>query len=482
MPHSPPRLTRPLGPRSSSAGPGIGIVHLGLGAFFRAHGAIYVAQAMTASGGDWGIIGVSLQRPLMHDLLAPQGYCYTAVELGPDGPVDRVIDVIQAVLVGPRDPQAILNAMADPGVKIVSLTITEKGYCHDPATGRLTLSHPDIVHDIATPLPRSAPGYLVRALQLRRASGAEPFTVLCCDNLPRNGALVRQIVLDLAAAIDPGLADWIGTNGRFPSGMVDRIVPATTDADIAALSARSGSTDLSPVLHEPYRQWVIEDDFVGGKRPDFARVGVQMVSDVAPYERMKLRMLNGAHSALAYLGLLAGHQSMADTVADPVFARYVQQLWTTEIIPTLTVPQGMDLADYSATLLHRFANPAIRHLTAQIAMDGSQKLPQRILGTLRDNHAAGRDSPGLTLALAGWMRYLGGVTDAGLGVVVKDPLAAQLQNVSQSAGSSAELVRGFLAFSQIFDPAQAAQLHAPVTRAYDSLSVIGARRTVSAWL
>lgn len=488
MPTAPPDLTppdltqprlRPIpGPR-----PGPGIVHLGLGAFFRAHGAIYVAEAMAesgvASGGDWGIIGVSLQRPLIRDLLAPQGGAYTAVELGPKGPSCQLISSVLSVLVAPEDPVAVLTAMADPRIRIVSLTVTEKGYCHDPGSGALNLTHPDILHDLHSPLPRSAPGFLVRALQLRRAAGVPPFTVLCCDNLPRNGALVRQVVLDLAGAIDPVLAQWIATNGQFPSSMVDRIVPATTAADIAALTARTGITDLAPVLHEPYRQWVIEDDFVGRNRPDFARVGVQMVADVHGYENMKLRMLNGAHSALAYLGFLAGNQTMADTVADPVFARFVRRLWADEIIPSLTAPPGVTVSDYATALLWRFANPAIRHLTMQIAMDGSQKLPQRILGTLRDNHAAGRPSPGLYLALAGWMRYIDGVDDAGQRFEVRDPLAARFKDITQNAETSADKVHAILGLTQIFDPAQAAQIQDPVTRAYDSLLAHGAHAAVS---
>ncbi|MDZ4136050.1 MAG: mannitol dehydrogenase family protein, partial [Paracoccaceae bacterium] len=379
--------------------PGIGIVHMGLGAFFRAHGAVYIAEAMAASGGDWGIVGVSLQSPRIRDALAPQGFAYTAVEQGPAGEKARRIEVVQNVLVARENPGAVLAAMLDPGVRIVSLTVTEKGYCHNPATGALNPDHPDIVQDIANPLPRSAPGFLVRALQARRAAGLAPFTVLSCDNLPENGRVVRAVVLDLAARIDPELAGWIAEHGRFPATMVDSIVPATKPEDIARLAAQ-GIADAAPVLHEPFRQWVVEDDFVGGARPDLGAVGVQMVSDVTVYEHMKLRMLNGTHSSLAYLGYLAGYQTIAQTVADPVFARFVRNVWTREIIPALTAPPGVDLAEYAQALLERYQNPAIAHRTWQIAMDGSQKLPQRILGTRADTHAAGRASPGLTLAVA----------------------------------------------------------------------------------
>ena len=330
--------------RHFGALPAIGIVHLGLGAFFRAHGAIYIEEAMAASGGDWGICGVSLQSAAVRDALKPQGGCYTALELGPTGRTARLVSSVQEVLVAPENPKAVLGRMTDPATKIVSLTVTEKGYCHDPAKGRLNLSHPDIQHDLTVALPRSAIGYLVRALQARRAAGLAPFTVLTCDNLPHNGRMLRGLVLELAKAIDPALAGWIANKGRFPCTMVDRIVPATTAEDIAAVTALTNWIDAAPVVHEPFRQWVIEDDFVGGARPDLAAAGVQMVKDVAPYELMKLRMLNGTHSALAYLGYLAGHETIADCMADATFASFVHRLWNREIIPALTPPSGETLA------------------------------------------------------------------------------------------------------------------------------------------
>jgi fructuronate reductase len=383
----------------------VGIVHLGLGAFFRAHGAIYVEEVMAKSGGDWGIVGVSLMSPTQRDLLAPQDFAYTALELGPGGETPRVVEVVQNVLVAREDPEAVLAAMAYPGVRIVSLTVTEKGYCHEPSTGRLNRDHPDILHDLAHPdAPRSAPGYLVRALARRRADGLRPFTVLCCDNLPENGRVVLAVTLDLARMIDPALADWIEAEAAFPATMVDRIVPATKPEDIERLTALTGVTDLSPVMHEPFRQWVVEDTFVDDARPDLGAVGVQLVDDVTPFELMKLRCLNGTHSALAYLGYLAGFETIADTVDDPVFAGFVRHLWRAEIIPSFAPPEGVDLYGYADELFARYANPAIRHRTWQIAMDGSQKLPQRILGTLADNLAANRPSPGLTLAVAAWMR------------------------------------------------------------------------------
>lgn len=428
-----------------------GIVHLGLGAFFRAHGAIYIAEAMAKSGGDWGIAGVSLQSPGTSDRLRPQGWAYTALELGPEGEKPQILSVLRDVLVAPEDRQAVLDAMAAPQVKIVSLTVTEKGYCHEPSTGRLNRAHPDIRHDLAEPLPKSAPGFLVRALQARRAAGLRPFTVLCCDNLPENGHVVRGVVLELARLIDPALADWIEAEGAFPSTMVDRIVPATSPVDLDRLEALTGARDEAPVMHEPFRQWVVEDLFVDGARPDLASAGVQMVEDVTPFEHMKLRMLNGTHSSLAYLGYLAGYETIADTVADPDFLGFVRGLWQGEIIPALTPPPGVDLAAYADALHERYANPAIRHRTWQIAMDGSQKLPQRILGTIAEARAAGRAVPGLTLAVAAWMRYVSSRDEAGQPIEVKDPLAPRLAELWQA--DPARTVQGFLALSEVFPPA-----------------------------
>ena len=465
-----PRLARTAPPLP------VGIVHLGLGAFFRAHGAVYIEEAVAASGGEWGILGISLQSPTMRDQLAPQGGTYTALELGPEGETARHVQIVQDVLVAREDPAAVLEAMANPAVRIVTLTVTEKGYCHAPSTGQLNPDHPDIAHDLTSAFPRSAPGFLVRALQLRHRRGIAPFTVMTCDNLPENGRVVRGVVLDLARQIDPALANWIADKGRFPSTMVDRIVPATKPEDLARVAALTGFHDAAPVLHEPFRQWVVEDDFVGGARPDLAAVGVQMVADVTAFEHMKLRMLNGTHSSLAYLGYLAGHETIADCMADPVFDRFVRRLWTEEIIPALTAPPGTDLPAYAAQLHARYANPAIRHRTWQIAMDGSQKLPQRILGTLAANLAAGRPSPGLMLAVAAWMIYVRGTDLAGAPIEVKDPLAAPLRAAATSAGP----VEALLALREVFPPDLAARLAPGVAMAYSSLISKGAKGAIEA--
>ncbi|MEM7464057.1 MAG: mannitol dehydrogenase family protein, partial [Pseudomonadota bacterium] len=358
--------------------PRAGIVHLGLGAFFRAHGVSYIHEARQASGGDWGIIGVSLKRPVQRDLLAPQDFLYTAIERQADRPKFRHYDDIVDVLVAPEDPLAVTEAMADPAIRIVSLTITEKGYCLDPATGHLDLDHIEISHDLENiQQPVSAIGFLVGALALRRARGVRPFTILSCDNISENGHTVKRAVLEFAGRIDPELGRWIEAEAQFPCTMVDRIVPAITEDDLDECAAETGFLDLSPVGHEPFRQWVIEDDFVDGDRPDLAKAGAQLVDDTIPFEIMKLRCLNGSHSSLAYLGYLAGHKTIADTVNDELFSSFIRQQWKTEIVPTLAPIAGVDYIEYCEKLHERYANPSIRHSTWQIAMDGTQKLPQR---------------------------------------------------------------------------------------------------------
>ena len=470
-----PRLTRST-PKLKP-----GIVHLGPGAFFKAFSAIYTQEAIESDGGDWGIVAVSLRSPTAYEQLAPQDGAYTSVSLGPNKSETTVIDVIADVLIAPENPEAVIKAMSDPNIRIVSLTVTEKGYCYEPSTGVLKVDHPDIVHDIANAsTPRSAPGYIVEALARRHAAGHRPFTVLSCDNIPSNGQLAQQIVVGLARLTDPELADWIDAEVCFPSTMVDRITPATTQADIENLSAMSGYFDPACVFHEPFRQWVIEDSFVDGARPKWEVSGAQFVDDVADHEAMKLRCLNGTHSSLAYLGYLAGYETIAETVADPVFTSFVQGLWRDEIIPTVTQPQGEDLPAYCAALLERYRNPSIRHRTWQIAMDGSQKLPQRLLGTVAENLDAGRSIAGLALAIAAWMRYVGGVDENGKDIDVRDPLAASLRQSSDTGKTVDEKVAHLLGIEAVFYPklARNPEFREAVTAAYRMLCDSGARAAV----
>ena len=458
-----------------------GIVHLGLGAFSRAHLALYTEDTQDA---EWGILGVSLQRPDQRDLLVPQDCLYTAVERGPEGATTRIVTCLTGVLVAPEDPEAVLAAMSAERTRIVTLTITEKGYCHDPATGRLNLAHPTIAHDLAHPsAPRGAIGFLVEALRRRRAAGLRPFTVLCCDNLPSNGRLVARMVEAFAGQQDAALAGWIAAEARFPCSMVDRIVPATTPADVAEVEALTGFADAAPVVHEPFRQWVIEDRFVDGARPHWETGGAQFVAEVEPFELMKLRLLNGAHSALAYLGYLGGYETIAETMADPGYAGFVERLWRDEIVPVVPPPPDTDLLAYVAALQARFSNPAIRHRTWQIAMDGSQKLPQRLLGTIRDRLDRDLPLPCLALVIAGWIRYTSGVDERGAPIDVRDPLAERLRAVQADwPEDPAARVRAVLGIEPVFGaelPANRRFVEA-VTAAYDELWTRGARAAVTA--
>jgi fructuronate reductase len=431
----PPAVVRPGYDRSALAP---GLVHLGVGAFHRAHQALYTEAAVKAGDMRWGIVAASLRSPGTRDALQPQDGLYTVGERDADGERLQVVGALRGLLVAPEDPEALLAAMADPRVGVVTLTVTEKGYCHDPATGDLAEDHPDIRHDLANPhAPRSAPGVLVEALARRRAAGLAPFTVLSCDNLPANGETTHRVMARLAHLRDPGLGRFVEGEVACPSCMVDRIVPATTDEDRARISAALGVEDGWPVVAEPFRQWVIEDRFPAG-RPDWAILGAQFVADVKPYEFMKLRLLNGSHSTIAYLGQLAGHDTVSEAMADPDLAALVKGLMDEETGPTLPPLPGFDLDAYKASLVARFRNPALRHRTWQIAMDGSQKLPQRLLAPARDRLAAGAGVPRIALAVAAWMRFVTGRDEKGGAIDVRDPLAARLRALADAAGPDAD--------------------------------------------
>ncbi len=473
----PAEVIRPAYDRAKLA---TGIVHLGIGAFHRAQEAVFTEGALAAGDLAWGILGASLRSGDTRDALKPQDGLYTVAVRGPAGEQLQVIGAVQDVLVGSEDPEALIVRMTDPRVRIVSLTVTEKGYCHDPATGRLNEAHPDIVHDRANPQrPRSAPGYLVEALRRRRAAGTAPFTVLCCDNLPHNGATVAGIVRDLAGLHDQDLARFIENEVAFPSTMVDRIVPATTDADRAAITQRLGMEDAWPIITEPYNYWAIEDRFPSG-RPEWR--GVEFVSDIAPYEAMKLRLLNGSHSVMAYLGYLAGYETIAETIADPAYLRLIEGLMDHEVTPTLRLPAGTDVAAYKRALIERFANPALKHRTWQIAMDGSQKLPQRLLGTVRERLAGGASIDRLALGVAGWMRYVTGTDERGQPIDVRDPLADRLRMIAGNAGLAAgRLAPMLLEVREVFgDLAADARFRESVTRALGLVLERGAKGAVTA--
>ncbi|MCA0011569.1 mannitol dehydrogenase family protein [Mesorhizobium sp. B292B1B] len=396
-------------PRFDRASVTQGIVHLGVGAFHRAHQAAYVDDCLSAGETDWGIVGVSLRSADTRDALAPQDGLYTlAIRSGGEERL-HVIGSIGAMLVAPEDPAAVLAALTDPRIRIVTLTITEKAYLR-AAGGGLDAAHTDIAHDLANPhLPKTAHGFLTEALARRRAAGLQPFTVLSCDNLPANGATLHRLLVEFATLRDASLgakgatrlAGHIADEVAFPSSMVDRIVPATTDADRARVALELGVEDAWPVMTEPFCQWVVEDNFPAG-RPAWEKFGVTMVGDVGPFEDMKLRLLNGAHSAIAYLGLLSGHATVDRAFADPAIRRFVDALWA-EAIPTLPTNAGLDTASYTAELAERFSNTALAHRTAQIANDGSQKLPQRIMASAIERLRGGASPVHLMLVVAAWI-------------------------------------------------------------------------------
>jgi fructuronate reductase len=471
-----PAVRRPLYDRAAVTA---GIVHLGAGAFHRAHQAVFTDDCLAAGELDWGITAASLRSPDTRDALAPQDGLYS---LALPGAVEdlRIVGSIGRVVVAPENPEDLLVAMSAATTRIVSLTVTEKGYGVD-ASGALRRDDPDIAHDLAhAKSPRTAPGLLVEALSRRRAAGLAPFTVLSCDNLSQNGRVVHGALAAFARARDAGLGDYVAAEVACPSCMVDRIVPATTDADRAAISARLGVRDAWPVVTEPFFQWVIEDHFPLG-RPGWERAGVEFSANVADYEAMKLRLLNGAHSTLAAMGRLAGHATVAEAMADPVIRAFVRAYWD-EVRPTIAA--HIDVSDYTARLLMRFDNVAFHHRLDQIAMDASQKVPPRILGPLRDLRARRAPHGALVLAVAAWMRSCEGVDDSGAPLPMNDPVLAGWTARPTAAMPASEAVRRWLGHAPVFgaDLAQDDRLATDLSHALEDLRERGVLAVVSGWL
>ncbi len=426
-----------LVPAYTRSGLGRGIVHIGVGGFHRAHQALYLDDLLKEGVREWSICGVGLlpHDRRMRDALVPQDCLYTAVKRSAAGNQARVVGSITEFLLAPDNPQAVLASLAAPQTRIVTLTITEGGYNYNQATGEFNAHHIDILHDLAHQHePVTVFGYLAEAMDRRRRSGGAPFTVLTCDNLSHNGDTARLAVLSFAALRDPALVPWIEENVSFPNSMVDRITPQTTDADRAMVRSEFGIDDAWPVVCEPFRQWIIEDNFCNG-RPALEDVGVQFTSDVYPYEMMKIFLLNASHSAMGYLGALAGYGTIADIMADPLFRDYIAAFMDQEVTPLLAPVPGIDLSVYKKTLLERFANPTIRDQVSRICLDGSAKVPRFVLPSLREQVARGGPTKLLILAVAGWFRYLRGTDDQGRAITVEDPLAATLQERARSGGS-----------------------------------------------
>ena len=479
--HLPADVAVPAYPREAID---IGILHMSVGGFHRGHQAGYLDELFRDHGlRDWGICGAGL-RPsdsAMRDALVPQDLLYTVIERSGTEDRARVMGSLRRYLYAPGDPVSFIEQMAQPEIRIVTLTITEKGYCVHQVTGEFDPDHPDIVHDLAHPdEPVSGIGYLVAGLDLRRQRGVDPFTVLSCDNLQGNGDVTRKMVLEFAGRLDPELRDWIAECCTFPNCMVDRITPVTTDDDRRMVREQYGYDDAWPVVCEPFRQWVVEDRFCSG-RPEWERAGVQMTDDVYPYEKMKIRLLNSSHSAIAYLGYLAGYRYIHEVASDDEFKRFMMTIMDDEVTSLLDPVPGVDLARYKQTLVERFANPTIRDQVTRVALDGSQKIPKFMLPSIREQLERGGPIRMQCLAIAGWFRYLRGEDENGEDIVIDDPAAEELQRLAMSGGEDAGPLLGV---KEIFgeELAGSERFTNDVGRALRSLYRKGARATLREYL
>ncbi|HEV2775804.1 MAG TPA: mannitol dehydrogenase family protein [Solirubrobacteraceae bacterium] len=455
------------------------VVHMSVGSFHRSHQAVYFDDlAQRGISREWGLTGVGLHRRAMRDVLSAQDGLYTVVSRGAGGDEARIVGVITDYLFAPEEADRVLDALAAERTQLVTLTITAGGYKIDAETGAFAAGDAAIAADLAQPHhPCSALGFLVEALDRRRRAGLPGFTVLSCDNMPANGAIAQTAVVALARLRDERLARWIEQHVAFPSSMVDRITPKTTPQDRAMVAHEFGIRDRWPVITEPFSQWIVEDTFCNG-RPPLDEVGVQFVDDVRPYALMKTRLLNASHSALGYLGSLAGHDRTNEAIADPVFAGYVERMMRHEIAPLLPPVSGIDLIDYQATLLERFANPAIGDRLSRLCRNGSSKVPGHVLSSIREARLIGRPHRLLTLAVAGWVRYLRGVDEDGRPLTVDDPAASRLGSLAPERDGDP---RALLADKRTFgslggDPGFAAAVELDLR----SLDRHGARAVVSA--
>jgi fructuronate reductase len=409
------------GPPVDPRGLEVGIVHLGLGAFHRAHQALYTEEALAAEPGPWGICGTSRRSREVVDALSEQDGLYGVLERGPEEDRVRVVGVLREALVWTERPDALRDRLAAATTHVVTLTVTEAGY---------RAERPDAPVEM-----------LVRGLEARRAAGVDvPLAIVSCDNLPGNGEVLRGLVEEVAARSD-GLADWIAEHADFPSTMVDRIVPAAKAGDRDAASRLIGARDEATVVGEPFRQWVIEDSF-RGRRPAWEAAGAMLVPDTRPYEAMKLRLLNGGHSALAYLGLLRGHETVAESIADDELRAFVERLWQSELAPTLDPVPGIDLAAYRTDLLTRWSNPRIAHRLEQIGTDGANKLPPRLLAPARELLADGQEPAAICRVVAAWLRRLESVASG--------PVEEELATAMAGAASPAVAAERALAVSAVF--------------------------------
>ncbi|WP_165855934.1 mannitol dehydrogenase family protein [Marinobacter sp. JSM 1782161] len=459
-----------------------GIVHFGVGGFHRAHQAMYLDSLMNQGQAlDWGIVGVGVMPGdrRMQDALAAQDHLYTLVVKHPDGHYDaRVIGSMLDYLFAPDDPDAVIERMVDPAIRIVSLTVTEGGYNVHPVSGDFNRSHPDILHDLDNPArPKTAFGLITEALRRRRERQLPPFTVMSCDNIQGNGEVAHRMFTAYARLRDPELADWIEQTVPFPNSMVDRITPVTTDADIAELRDRFDLEDHWPVVCEPFTQWVLEDRFVDG-RPPLEEAGVQVVADVEPYELMKLRLLNASHQALCYFGYLAGYRYAHEVCQDSLFVDFLMAYMEQEGSPTLADVPGVDLAQYRRTLIERFANPEIKDTLARLCAESSDRIPKWLLPVIRHQLESGGDMHRAAAVVASWARYAEGTDESGQPIDVVDPLKASLMAI---AADNRKHPTAFIENRELFgDLAGEPRFRDAYLAALNRLHSDGARSTVEA--
>lgn len=458
-----------------------GIAHIGVGGFHRAHQAYYTDALMNLGVGlDWSICGVGL-RPedrRARDDLAGQDYLFTLYELGDtDDTQVRVIGAISDMLLAEDGADALIDKLASPQIRIVSLTITEGGYCIDDSNGEFMAHLPQIQHDLAHPdAPKTVFGFLCAALAKRRAAGTPAFTLMSCDNLPHNGAVARKALLAFAALRDADLHDWIGAHVSFPNAMVDRITPMTSAAQRLQLHDEHGIDDAWPVVCEPFVQWVLEDKFVNG-RPAWEKVGVQFTDDVTPYEEMKIKLLNGSHLALTYLGFLKGYRFVHETMNDPLFVRYMRAWMDLDVTPQLAPVPGIDLTRYKNTLVERFSNQAIADQLERVCSDGSSKFPKFTVPTINRLIADGQETERAALVVAAWALYLKGVDEKGESYRIPDPRAGFCQALVADDGLISQRLLGV---EEIFGTAipESPEFVAAFERCFNSLREVGVTRTL----
>ena len=457
-----------------------GIVHVGVGGFHRAHQAMYIDRLMNKGEAmDWGICGVGLlpKDERMRDVMSAQDGLYTLVVKHPDGKWEpRVIGSIVEYLYAPDDPDAVIEKMADPSIRIVSLTVTEGGYNIDHFTHQFDLTFPPVAADLHSDRPATVFGLVTAALARRSERGVAPFTIVSCDNVSSNGHVARTAFTAFARATRPDLADWMDSHVRFPNSMVDRITPQTTDEDRAEIAERFGIDDGWPVVAEPFAQWVLEDDFSEG-RPRYEEVGVQVVDDVEPYEMMKLRLLNAGHQVLGCLGHLAGYRMLHDVAQDPLFAELLMRYLDREGTPTLRAVPGIDLADYKRELLARFSNAGTRDTVARICTDVSDRIPTFLVPVIRDRLAAGGEVGRGVAVVAGWARYAEGVDEQGNTIEIVD---SRKDALTEAARRYPVDPLGFVRQTELFgDLAEDPRFAGPYLAVLASLHDRGARRTIA---